>query len=113
MRVIFIDVTEKEVRELDIAGGLESLQELVDGYIELVRLSETSDLYVNEEGMINGTQEFFWLSGFQPYAGSGVIIGNNGSGGQVSTDLKLEDVKSNVSFLDLAAVKRQYVDSDK
>jgi hypothetical protein len=45
-----------EVRELEIAGDLASLQGLVGGYIEPVPYqgSGNTPAYVNEEGLING-----------------------------------------------------------
>lgn len=100
MKAIVIDSKLQNVHEVDIDGKLESLQSAVGGYIELVELGGAEDLYVNEEGLINGTQEFFIFSGaHQPFAGNGIIIGSDGEGGQVSTLLTVEYVKSKVKFV--------------
>lgn len=105
MRVIVIDAKAREVREAEVDGKLESLQAIVGGWIELVRFSEYDDLYVNEEGLINGTREFFLYEGFHPLAGSGVLIGNDCDGGQKSTDLSVEEVREKVGFLTVEEVR--------
>ena len=57
-----------------ITGDLESMQEIVGGYIELVRLPGLEehgiDLYVNEEGKLNGLQANFLI-----YEGRDLVVG--------------------------------------
>src|ERR1035437_9813871 len=106
MRVIIIDAKKREIREEDIKGDLASLQEVVGGYIELVRYSDQEDVYVNEAGLLHGEQNFFSLRGFlQPLAGNAVIIGSSEEGRQEPTKLTLEEVRKNVSFASLAELQ--------
>lgn len=107
MKAILIDSANREVRELEVDGKLEGLQKLVGGYIELVRLSAEEDLYVNEEGLLHGEQNFFQLNGYaQPLAGNGVVVGNDGDGGQVSTRFTVEYVSGRVRFMDVSEAAR-------
>lgn len=102
MRAILIDAVRKQVREIEISGDLKSLQDCVEGYIELVRLDDKNDMYVNEEGLINGTQDFFTYHGaHQPFAGSAVIVGHNDEGETTPTTLALKEVRDSVKFLPL------------
>ena len=52
MKVIYCAVGEREI--IDVANEYESLQELVNGYIEIVMLTENIVLVCNEEGKLLG-----------------------------------------------------------
>lgn len=94
MRAIKIDskectVTEVELHETD---QLEEMQAIVDGYIEQAPYnnSDHDELFVNEEGLINGTNFGFFLGG-QIFHGSGVIVGatdDSGNATPAKTTLK-------------------------
>lgn len=100
MRAIVIDALKREVREEQISGDLESLQKAVGGMIELVYIDDEHDMFVNEEGLINGTQEFFtYHGGHQPFAGSAVIVRHNAEGETTAATMSLADVIERVSFL--------------
>lgn len=107
MRVIVIDAVKREVREEQISGPtLAFLQKVCGGYVDIVRLLEGADLWVSDEGLINGTQEFFTIDGFpQPLAGSAVLAGNDGSGETTGTDIDVELVREMVGFCDLKSVR--------
>lgn len=105
MKAIIIDATKRTITEVEVDGGLDSLQKAVGGYIELVRLDEGEDLYVNEEGLLHGEQNFFIYSGaHQPFAGNGIIIGNKPDGGQKSTKMTVEEVTERVKFAHISEV---------
>jgi hypothetical protein len=78
MRAILINPETKTVSEVEIDGSLKSLQGAVSGYIELVRLSDDVDLYVNEEGLLHDeikAKGFFVIRGCgQPLAGCGILL---------------------------------------
>jgi len=54
--VIVPSDTTKRIHHLEVEKGLPPLQELVGGYIEMVRLNAFPGLhgYINEEGKLNG-----------------------------------------------------------
>lgn len=97
MKAIVIDSLNKEIREVDIPGNLASLQEIVGGYVELVRLQEREDLYVNDEGLINGTTTFFSIDRHL-LAGNGVVIGSNSDGELVPTKMTVEELSRKVGW---------------
>lgn len=101
-KAIFIDAKKREIREVSLSPDqtLHALQKAVGGFIELVRVDDQNDLYVNEEGLINGTQEFFsFMGAHQPFAGNGVIIGVTVEGESCDTTLTLDQIKGRVKFL--------------
>lgn len=101
MKAILIDSTARVVCEVEIDRELKSLQELVGGYIELVRISDKDDCYVNEEGLLHGEQNFFEYEGFlRPLAGNGVIVGVGRNGKSAPTTLTAEEVAGRVTFMD-------------
>jgi len=106
MKAIIISASTRTIREVDIKkdadgrGYLTALQSAVGGYIELVRINDDEDLYVNEEGLLHGEEHFFqWEGASQPFAGNGIIVGTDGEGGQCDTKLTAEYVRSKVRFV--------------
>ena len=109
MKAIIIDAEKREVRETDISGDLKSLQAAVGGYIELVRLDDANDLYVNEEGLLHGEQNFFEYQGaHQPFAGNGVIIGVTQEGATAPATISAEAVRGRVVFISRANLARRF-----
>jgi hypothetical protein len=100
MKAIIIDSKKQEIRETEIDGKLAGLQAAVGGYIELVRLEDEQDLYVNEEGLLHGEQKFFFYHGaHQPFAGNGIICGHDDEGNTTGTSMQVEAVRARVKFL--------------
>ena len=83
-RAIWIDAEHRTVTEIQI-DGLEGMQKAVGGLIEKADTFHNSknenagpiDLYINEEGRINGTTFGFMLTGkgAPPYFGNGLLCG--------------------------------------
>jgi hypothetical protein len=92
--VVVIDAEKKEVRIESIDNKLEAMQGIVGGLIERAWvLSNGDDLYVNEEGLLNGSKSGFVMDHApQPYMGSGFIVGHDGKGN--ATDAKTAKVKA-------------------
>ena len=109
MRAIIIKSEERDVFEADVDGKLESLQGIVGGLIDPVYPGlEGTDhhCYVNDEGLLQKPQHFFMFKdGHQPLAGNGVILSDDGEGGEAPATLPLEWVKDRVAFMDLQQVR--------
>ena len=109
MRAIVINSEAQSVTETDIDGKLHSLQGIVGGLIDPVYPGlEGTDhhAYVNDEGLLNNPQHFFMVNdGHQPLAGNGVILSDDGEGGEAPATLPLEWVKDRVAFMDLQQVR--------
>jgi hypothetical protein len=85
-KALFIDPTSRKITEVEI-NDFTDIQNLVDGYFDCVTLPNNECLYVNDEGLIDGTDFGFYLAG-RPFAGKGVILGFDPSTGD-STPTKL------------------------
>lgn len=60
MKVLFKDVG-KPIRSMFIPNELRVMQQLVDGYIEPVKITDESVMICNEEGKINAMKKNFYL----------------------------------------------------
>jgi hypothetical protein len=115
MRSIIINAEERSISEAEIDGKLKTLQNIVGGLITPVYpgLEDTGHhAYVNDEGLLNNPQHFFMLKdGHQPLAGNGVILSDDGEGGEAPCTLPLDWVKERVAFMDLQAA-REWVEHE-
>ena len=107
IKAILIDALNREVRAVEFEGGsLDEMYALLDcECFTLAPLkSEGNDesLFVDDEGLINGTENFFYYKGaYQPLAGNGLFVGcDMNTGESCDTSIKIEDVISNVRFAD-------------
>ena len=109
MKAIKIDAKLRVVSEVEIdeKDSLHGMQEIVGGLIEHAHeVKEGEDLFVNEEGLLLGFEDFFEYEGaHQPFAGNGVIVGADAEGNSVGSKLSLADVIEKVKFLNLAEVR--------
>lgn len=115
MRAIIIDAKKREVYEAEIDGDLKSMQGIVDGYIERATSpDDNTDLWVNEEGLMNGLPDFFTFEGaHQPFAGNGLLLGNAEHGeGVESAGLApawtVDRVKAMVAFKTRAELQEEF-----
>lgn len=98
MRSIFIDAKNQQVTYVDNKGQLEDFYRIMN--VEMIQIAEHwkngDTLYVDEEGLINGTDFGFEINGNQ-YVGNGLIFGldinsENGNGPAL-TDIKSLKIK--------------------
>jgi hypothetical protein len=70
LKIVFKRLNEKLV-QMEIKDTLEKLQELVEGYIEIVPANEDKSIFmiVNEEGRLNNLEPNIWI-------GNTCIVGN-------------------------------------
>jgi hypothetical protein len=78
MKAIFINAKEQTVSIVENKGQLEDLYNTLGvNMVEIGRFYENGDtLWVDEEGLINGTDFGFQLDGID-YMGNGLIYGTN------------------------------------
>lgn len=81
MRVLVIPHENGNVRAVDIAGTLESMQELVGGYIQCAPMPQLNarriELVVNEEGLLAGLPSNANLWPFF-FVGQAFMVGTDG-----------------------------------
>jgi hypothetical protein len=104
MKAIFIDSKNREVKEVEIKGDLQSWYETIGcGMVECALYFDDHDsIMVDEEGLFHSEcNEFFFVKGgHQPFAGNGLVVGTDENGESVSTKISLDEVKSKVKFMD-------------
>ena len=80
-----IDAEHGIIRSVQVTS-IEEIQALVGGYFDCVSMDNDETLYVNDEGLINGTKFGFFINGRQ-LAGNGLILRTTKSGRSASTRL--------------------------
>jgi hypothetical protein len=95
MKAILIDAKNKQVREIEVENDFRKIQEAIGvQYFTIVGLPDTTDvLYVDDEGLINGTDFGFYFKG-ELYFGNGLILGTCAGGESCSTTLTVKEVES-------------------
>ena len=110
MRAIKIDAKNRTVEEieLDAKDTLKGMQTVVGGYIEVAHDEGKNTLFVDEDGLNKNGNDFFTYEGaHQPFAGNGIFCGFNLNNGKtVKCNLKIEEVRSKVRFMDLQTVRK-------
>jgi hypothetical protein len=94
MKAIFINAKEQTVSIIDSKGQLEDLYlTLGVNMVEIGMYYENGDtLWVDEEGLINGTDFGFQLDG-REYVGNGLIFGTNRMNPELN-DSAVTDIKN-------------------
>ena len=100
---IFIDVKNQAITEKMILTGLKPIYELLNCQIvDIIHLSESSGIYVDDEGLLvdeDMVEGYFKINGKgQFYAGSGLLVGFDESGDDISSTLTVEQVKQLITF---------------
>ena len=106
MKGILIDVINREVREVETEGGLDSLYKLIGcDLVEIVKVDRNEDLYVDEEGLLKVTSKsgfFTWFTDqfgvSTPLVGNGLILSHDDEGNSISTTHTVEDSNKRVTF---------------
>ena len=112
MKAILIDAYNTQVRAVDIKE--KSLQAIYDQlkcstFVCAMMLEGGETLYVDEEGLLNGTQVAFKIEGgHQPFMGNGLILGTDADGESVDTKLMVEGVSKLVTFTSRRALRTEY-----
>ena len=103
MKAILIDTKNREVKEVEIGTSIEDIYKHIGcQYFTIATyLNEGDAIFVDDEGLMNGTQTFFTYKGaHQPFAGNGMIIGSNEDGESVECKTDIDEVKNSVEFYD-------------
>ena len=100
-KAILIDSVNKEVREVEVTGGLKNIYKLLDcTLIEAGTYLGSDCIYVDEEGVIAGKENGFTIDD-QLFVGSGLLVGTDEQGNSVSPLLSKEALNKKVKFFDI------------
>lgn len=103
-RCILIDAHKREVREVACKGLEDYYQSMNVERIETATwLDKQTCIYVDEEGLINGTRVGFVINN-RPFAGSGIVTAiNHKTGGSISLkeDWTAEGIARKVMWINI------------
>jgi hypothetical protein len=109
MKAIFIDSKNKSVSYIDIPEGKNHLAEMrkkinCECFCAAGVFKNNDTVYVDDEGLINGTGDFFILHSLrgEPLAGNALIIGCNEEGDSVDCKTDISQIRP--VFLDKQTV---------
>jgi hypothetical protein len=110
MRVILINAKLQTVEEMEIGRGLEQLQMLIGGYVEIGHYFEKGDVcFVDEEGLLKQMEHFFQIRGaHQPFAGHGLIVGTTRKGASTNAKLCITAARELVTFHSALEIRSNY-----
>ena len=98
MRAILLNPFDQTVKEVVYTGDFREIYSLIDcGTFDVVRLSESDDLYVDDEGLLKENRYFSWSG--RNFAGKGLILANDDEGNSMSTTYDLQEVIDKVEWL--------------
>ena len=99
MRAVYIDPYDETVSEVDYNGDYKEIYNLINcSTFDCVRIDDTNDMYVDDEGLLKNPNRYFKIDG-RTIAGKGLILSHNDEGESVATNLTSEDVFKKVEFL--------------
>lgn len=98
MRGILINPFDQTIKEVTIVGNIQDIYLLTDCTIfDVVRLSESDDMYVDDEGLLKDNRYFSWSG--RNFAGKALIMGHDDEGNSISTTYDLQEVVDRVEWL--------------
>jgi len=99
MKAILIDPFDQCVSEVDFNGDYKEIHNLLNcTAFDCVRLDETNDMFVDDEGLLKNPNRYFKYRK-QVLAGMGLILAHDNEGESVGTTLSSAEVFENVEFL--------------
>ena len=104
MRAYLINPFAREVLRVNYDGDFNQIYEFLGGVrcFTCVTINQEGDsVYVDDEGLFNGDNEFFSVAGYpEPLAGFGLVLGCDREGESVAPSLTLETLRDRVKFWD-------------
>lgn len=103
MKAILINAKTKEVKEVEMGRDYKEIYTQLECelFTTGAYLDAADVIYVDDEGLINGTDIFFTFEGaHQPFAGNGLIMGTDDEGESTDCKVDINEVKTKVKFYD-------------
>jgi hypothetical protein len=98
VRGILINPFDQTVKDVNILGNIQDIYLLTDcTTFDVVRLSESDDMYVDDEGLLKDNRYFSWSG--RNFAGKALIMGHDDEGNSISTTYDLQEVIDRVEWL--------------
>lgn len=99
---ILIDVSDQTVKEVELDRSLEAMYKTINCQrVESTMFDDTHEIYVDDEGLFNEENKFFYINGLiNPLAGNGLILGFDPEiGDNWSHKLDVDYIRAKVVFM--------------
>jgi hypothetical protein len=99
MKGILINPFDTTIKEVVYTGDFREIYDLIGcRTFDCVRLYETQDMYIDDEGLLIDNQMYFTMND-RVYAGKGLLLSHDDEGESTSTNLDLQMVEDMVEWL--------------
>ena len=99
MRGILINPFDTTIKEVVYTGDFREIYDLIGcRTFDCVRIYETQDMYIDDEGLLIDNQMYFTMND-RVYAGKGLLLSHDDEGESTSTNLDLQMVEDMVEWL--------------
>ena len=116
MKAILIDPFDESVSEVDYNGDYKEICNLINcGPIDYVRLDDTNDVYIDDDGLMKNPTRYFRIFSYKTMrihtlAGKGLILGHNDEGESIATTLDVNEYAKTIQFLPDTHVEEPYME---
>ena len=110
MRGILINPFDTTIKEVVYTGDFREIYDLIGcRSFDCVRLYETQDMYIDDEGLLIDNQMYFTMND-RVYAGKGLLLSHDDEGESTSTNLDLQMVEDMVEWLPEGHTEEPYME---
>lgn len=102
MRAYLINPFTRSITEVEYDGNYKSIYGLINAHcFDVARLDHGDGIYIDDEGLISGQpQQFFLVKGYPtPLAGKGLVLGSDDEGETTPPRITLDQLTSLITFL--------------
>jgi len=110
MKGILINPFDTTIKEVVYTGDFREIYDLIGcRTFDCVRLYETQDMYIDDEGLLIDNQMYFTMND-RVYAGKGLLLSHDDEGESTSTNLDLQMVEDMVEWLPEGHTETPYME---
>jgi hypothetical protein len=110
MRGILINPFDTTITEVNYTGDYKEIYALTDcTTFDCVRIYETQDMYIDDEGLLKNNQMYFTMND-RVYAGKALLLSHDDEGETISTNLDLQMVEDMVEWLPEGHTEEPYME---
>ena len=89
MKAILINPHEETITEVEYSGNYKEIYDLIGcTTFDCVRIYETQDMYIDDEGLLKNNQMYFTMND-RVYAGKALLLSHDVDGDKHSTYIEL------------------------
>ena len=99
MKAILINPFDTTITEVNYSGDYKEIYSFTDcTTFDCVRIYETQDMYIDDEGLLKNNQMYFTMND-RVYAGKALLLSHDDEGETTGTNLDLQMVQDMVQWL--------------